>query len=70
MRESYVPPVTRAREPAPEWHAVWRFRAAAIVLLVAVAIGAGWGFNQLLHLGDQDPTSDIGTPAPSTSSGP
>ena len=66
MRESYVRPVTGAREPVPEWHAVWRFRAAAFVLLGAVAIGSAWGFNQLLHLGDQDPTSDIGNTAPET----
>jgi hypothetical protein len=64
MRESYVHPVTAATEPAPEWHAVWRFRAVTIVLLVVVAFGAAWGFNQLLHLGDQNPTSDIGTTAP------
>jgi hypothetical protein len=64
MRESYVHPVTGAHEPAPEWHAVWRFRAVTLVLLVAVALGSAWGFNQLLHLGDQDPTSDIGTTGP------
>lgn len=68
MRESYVRPVTGAHEPAPEWHAVWRFRVVAIVLLVVVGVTAAWGFNQLLHLGDQDPTSDIGTPA--TTPGP
>ena len=63
MRESYVRPVTGAREPAPEWHAVWRFRAVALVLLALVAWGAVVGINKLLHLGDQDPTSDIDAPA-------
>jgi hypothetical protein len=64
MRESYVRPVTGAREPAPEWHAVWRFRAVALVLLVLVGWGAAYGINQLIHVSDQDPTSDIGTTAP------
>jgi hypothetical protein len=68
VRESYVRPVTGAHEATPEWHAVWRFRAVAFVLQVVVGVTAGWGFNQLLHLGDQDPTSDIGTSAPETPS--
>jgi hypothetical protein len=63
MRESYVHPVTGAREPAPEWHAVWRFRVAALVLLVLAAWASAFGINKLLHLGNQDPTSDIDAPA-------
>jgi hypothetical protein len=66
MRESYVRPVTGAHEPAPEWHAVWRFRAVAVLLLVLVAWGAAYGINQLIHVGDQDPTSDVGTTGPQT----
>ncbi len=58
MRETYVKPVTGAREPAPEWVAVWRFRAVAFVLLALMAAVTVWGVNQLMHLSDQDPTSD------------
>ena len=56
MRESYVRPVTGAREPKPEWHAVWRFRAVALVLLALAAAATVWGVNQILHAADQDPT--------------
>ena len=63
MRESYVHPVTSAHEPTPEWHAVWRFRAVAFVLLVLIGAAALKGFDLLLHAADQDPTSD---PVPST----
>jgi hypothetical protein len=66
MPESYVRPVTGAREPAPEWHAVWRFRVVALVLLVLSGVGAAWGLNKLIHVGDQDPTSDISTTVPAS----
>lgn len=66
MAESYVRPVTSAREPAPEWHAVWRFRAVAIVLLVLSGAGAAWGINQLIHVGDQNPASDVPSTAPAS----
>ncbi len=65
MPESYIPPVTGAREPAPEWHAVWRFRVVALVLLVLLGAGTAWGINKALHFGNQDPTSDIAPPSPS-----
>jgi hypothetical protein len=55
--ESYVRPVTSAREPAPEWHAVWRFRVVAILLLALVAFGATKGIDRLIHVGDQNPTA-------------
>lgn len=61
--ESYVRPVTRAREPKPEWHAVWRFRAVSAVLLAALAWTTLWGVNKALHVGDQDPTSGDVAPA-------
>jgi hypothetical protein len=54
--EPYVRPVTAAREPAPEWHAVWRFRAVALILLAVLAVVTVWGVNKLLHAADQDPT--------------
>ena len=57
MGESYVRPVTHATEPRSQKAAVWRFRLVALVLLVLIAAGTAWGINQVMHLGDQDPTS-------------
>lgn len=65
-RESYVRPVTGAREPAPEWHAVWRFRAVSLVLLVLLALATLWAVNKALHVGDQNPASDLPVPASAT----
>ena len=62
MGESYVRPVTGAREPQAPWIAVWRFRAVAIVLLAVVAVVTVKSVDALLHATDQDPTS--GTEAP------
>lgn len=64
MRESYVRPVTTAREPVPEWRAVWRFRLVALVLLAVLAALTVWGVNQVLYVSDQDPTSDPASTAP------
>jgi len=69
MRESYVRPVLGASEPRSEAFAVWRFRVISLVLLAVVGAGTAWGVNQLVHLGNQDPTSDTGggievTPSP------
>jgi hypothetical protein len=66
--ESYVRPVVGAHEPAPEWHAVWRFRAVAFVLLAILAVVTVKGVDALLHNADQDPTS--GNPAPSAPATP
>jgi hypothetical protein len=33
-REDYVRPPVLAREPAPRWQAVWRFRAVAILAVL------------------------------------
>jgi hypothetical protein len=54
--ESYVRPVTSAREPKPEWRAVWRYRAVAFVLLVLAAVLTYWGLNKLVQPDTQDPT--------------
>ena len=40
MDESYVRPVTRAREPRPLWLPVWRFRLVVIVLIALLALGS------------------------------
>ena len=37
VRERYVRPPLVAREPAPRWHAVWRFRIAALVIALLLA---------------------------------
>ncbi len=62
MRESYVRPVTGAHEPAPEWRAVWRFRIVALILLALSGACSAWTINKLIHVGDQDPTSEIDAP--------
>ena len=64
MRESYVRPVTGAREPAPEWRAVWRFRLVALVVVALLCVATVWGVNGLMHLSDQDSTSDPNAAAP------
>ena len=47
MRESWVSPVTGAREPAPAWHAVWRFRVVALLVLTVVVVLAAVGYKAL-----------------------
>lgn len=54
--EPYVRPVTSAREPKPEWRAVWRYRAVALVLLALAAVLTYWGLNKLVQPDAQDPT--------------
>jgi hypothetical protein len=36
-RGHYVRPPLVAREPAPRWHSVWRFRLAALVIILMLA---------------------------------
>ena len=55
MGERYVRPPLLAREPAPAWIGVWRFRLLA---LVAVALLVGLGvlvFRQVTGANAQDP---------------
>lgn len=56
MRESYVHPVTGAREPKREWVAVWRFRLVGFVLLALAAVATAWFVNRILYAAEQDPT--------------
>ena len=53
--ERYVRPPVVAREPAPAWIAVWRFRLLALlVLAVLVAVGVLL-FRQFTGANAQDP---------------
>lgn len=59
MPESYVRPVLRAREPKPEWIAVWRFRLAAFVVLALLTLLVIWAYNHFVTgASRQDPSFD------------
>ena len=66
MRESYVRPVTSARERAPEWHAVWRFRAASLIMLALLAWVTVLALQAALAPDTQDPTSGTPSEAPAS----
>ena len=55
MGESYVRPPLVAREPAPRWLAIWRFRATAVALLVLAVIVGYIVFQHLSGATAQDP---------------
>ena len=55
MGERYVRPPLLAREPAPSWLAVWRFRLTALVLLALVLWLGYLGFEHLSGAASQDP---------------
>jgi hypothetical protein len=55
VAERYVRPPVIAREPAPAWIAVWRFRLLALLVL-AVLVAAGFVlFRQFTGATAQDP---------------
>ena len=55
MGEQYVRPPLVPREAPPAWHAVWRFRLAALLLL-ALAVLIGYRvFQEFSGATDQDP---------------
>ena len=58
MRERWVHPPVVAREPAPAWIAVWRFRLLALVLLALLVLAAVLVFRQLTGANAQDPGID------------
>ncbi len=61
MGESYVRPVTRAREPRPEWVSVWLFRVAILAVSVAILVGAVFVFRTYFDDNRaQDPDFDQG----------
>ena len=55
MGERYVRPPVLAREPAPAWIAVWRFRLVMLVLLALLVLAAVLLFRELTGANAQDP---------------
>lgn len=55
MTERYVRPPLLAREPAPAWRAVWRFRLLGIVVMALLLLGAFLAFQALSETTTQDP---------------
>ena len=53
--ERWVHPPVVAREPAPAWVAVWRFRLLALVALALLVALAVLLFRQLTGANAQDP---------------
>ena len=58
MAERYVRPPVVAREPAPAWIAVWRFRLLALLALAALVVVAVVLFRQFTGANAQDPGID------------
>ena len=57
-RERWVHPPVVAREAAPAWIAVWRFRLVAFLILALVVLVAVLLFRQLTGANAQDPGID------------
>lgn len=55
MAERYVRPPLLAREPAPAWRAVWRFRLLGLVALALLVLVAVLLFRELTGATAQDP---------------
>lgn len=55
MGERWVRPPVVAREPAPAWRAVWRFRLIALLLLALLVAGGIQLFRVLSGATAQDP---------------
>ncbi len=58
MRETWVSPPVVAREVAPAWVAVWRFRALAVALLAIFVLLLYQLFQQFSGANAQDPGLD------------
>jgi uncharacterized membrane protein (DUF485 family) len=54
-REHWTSPPLVGREAPPAWHAVWRYRAVAIVLLAVFVWLLYLVYQQLSGANDQDP---------------
>ena len=55
MAERWVRPPVVAREPAPAWIAVWRFRLLALLVLGLLVVVAIVLFRQFTGANAQDP---------------
>ena len=55
MAERWVRPPVVAREPAPAWVAVWRFRLLALLVLALLVVVAIVLFRQFTGANAQDP---------------
>lgn len=55
MPERWVRPPLVAKEPAPAWIAVWRFRLLALVVLALLVLAGVLLFRQLTGANAQDP---------------
>ena len=55
MPERWVRPPVVAREPAPAWIAVWRFRLLALLVLALLVVVAVVLFRQFTGANAQDP---------------
>ena len=57
-RERWVSPPVVAREAAPAWIALWRFRLMALVLLALLVVLAVLAFREFTGANAQDPGID------------
>jgi hypothetical protein len=55
MGDSYVRPPLVPREAPAAWHAVWRFRLTALVLLAVLLLAGYAGFRHFSGAATQDP---------------
>ena len=55
MGEQYVRPPVVAREAPPAWLAVWRFRLAALLLLIVLVLLGYRLYQEFSGATDQDP---------------
>ena len=70
MAERWVRPPVVAREPAPAWVAVWRFRLLALLLLALLVLAAVLVFRQFTGANAQDPgVGALGPSAVATGAG-
>ncbi len=69
MTERWVRPPLVPREAPPAWHAVWRFRIVAL-LLIAVLVWLGvLLYRELSGATAQDPGVEAGAVTPAASAG-
>lgn len=55
MADRYVRPPLLAREPAPKWRAVWRFRLYGLLVMALLLAGLFLAFQALSETTSQAP---------------